>query len=44
MPGFSTAFALQAIVPASGTSLFADLWVVPQGAQGGNLQVCKQLN
>lgn len=29
----------QAIVPASGTSLFADLWVVPKGAQGGNLQV-----
>eukprot|EP00983_Pelagomonas_calceolata_P037495 1136355-Pelagomonas_calceolata.AAC.2 len=29
---------LQAIVPASGTSLFADIWAVPQGAQGGNLQ------
>lgn len=30
--------SVEAIVPASGTSLFADIWAVPQGAQGGNLQ------
>jgi len=29
----------QAIIPSSGTSLFADLWVVPSGAQGGHMQV-----
>ncbi|KAF5832125.1 hypothetical protein DUNSADRAFT_12136 [Dunaliella salina] len=30
--------SVEAIVPASGTSLFADIWAVPHGAQGGNLQ------
>lgn len=29
----------QAVVPHSGTSLFADIWIVPSGAQGGTLQV-----